>query len=178
MIMRPIVTCTTATLLACSATALAQETVQPSDLGVVEAPVAGSKEVPVVLVPRAILHTARVAFKTYAGGAEPTGAQLDFDEVLAIWEIAGETGGRALEADIRPDGVLVELEVEIDVSEVPAAVSAAQALWFPSFNPAGLIEKSIRPSDGGLPEIWYEFSGVEFDVEVRSDGAAAFVEPA
>jgi hypothetical protein len=36
----------------------------------------------------------------------------------------------------------------------------------------------VERSDGGLPEIWYEFSGVEFDVEVRSDGAAALVEPA
>ena len=37
------------------------------------------------------------------------------------------------------------------------------------------IEKSIRPSANGLSEIWYEFSGVTFDVEVRSDGRAHIV---
>jgi hypothetical protein len=40
------------------------------------------------------------------------------------------------------------------------------------------IEKSIRPSEIGLPEIWYGFSGVSLDVEVRSDGRAVVIEPA
>jgi len=116
--------------------------------------------------------------KEHAGGATLTSAQLDMDDILAIWEIGAEAGGVALEADIRPDGTVEELEVEISEDEVPQAVLDAKARWFPSFAPEGLIEKSIRPSDDGLPQIWYEFSGVEFDVEVRRDGAAALVEPA
>ncbi len=63
--MRLIATYATAALVTFSAAAFAQDTVQPGDFGVVEAPAAGSKEVPLILVPRPILHTARVAFKTY-----------------------------------------------------------------------------------------------------------------
>lgn len=176
--MRLINKCATAVALITISNAALAQVVQPGDLGIVEAPVAGSKDVPLVLVPRAVLHTARVAFKAYAGGGEVTSAQLDGDEVLAVWEIAGTADGRAVEADVRPDGTLAELEVEITGEEVPAAITSALAVWFPGFNAAGLVEKSIRPSEAGLPEIWYEFSGVEFDVEVRSDGGAALVEPA
>jgi hypothetical protein len=177
LIMRTVMYCTAA-LIVSSATALADNTIDPDQLGVVEAPVAGSIDVPLALVPRPVLHSARVAFKTFDGVSTITEAQLDIDEELAIWEIAGTVGGLAIEADIRPDGHVEELEIEIASGEVPAEVNAALARWFPTFAPAGLIEKSIRPSDVGLPEIWYEFSGTAFDVEVRSDGAAAFVEPA
>ena len=172
--------CTAVALVVASASVNAQEAIEPDDLGVVEAPVAGSTEVPLALVPRPVLHTARVAFKTFDTDAELTTAQLDVDDILAIWEVAGEVGGRALEADIKPDGTLEELEIQVDMEEVPQVVLDVQRRWFPTFQPEGegLIEKSIRPSDGGLPQIWYEFSGVEFDVEVRSDGAAALVEPA
>ncbi len=52
------------------------------------------------------------------------------------FEVKGLIGNRIVEADIRPDGVVEELE------------------------------------------IWYEFSGTNFDVEIRSDGKAVWIEPA
>jgi hypothetical protein len=89
--------------------------------------------------------------------------------------------GTLLEADIGADGVLDELEVQSSAAEVPQNVSDAILEFAPAFEAADespAIEKSIRPSAGGLPEIWYEFSGTTFDVEVRSDARAILVEPA
>lgn len=168
-------------MLLMSGTAIA-DMVEPKDLGVVEAPVKGSSSLDLSDVPMHILHTAEVAFKEQDGMAHLTGvAQFDQDEVMAIYEIQGKTSsGRLLEADIRPDGTLLELEVEIEASDVPSKVSDAVGNFFPDFQLAEekpAIEKSIRPSENGLPEIWYEFSGTKFDVEVRSDAKALLVEP-
>lgn len=154
---------------------------QPGDLGVVEAPSAGTVQIPLDDVPLPILHTAEVAFKKYMGGGTVTSAQVDKDDVLAVYEIIGTSGNRRVEADVRADGVLVELEIQIGQGQVPQAVSQALATHAPGFQPAEeqpRIEKSIRPSAAGLPEIWYEFSGVNFDVEIRSDGKAILIEPA
>jgi len=52
------------------------------------------------------------------------------------FEVKGLIGNRIVEADIRPDDVVEELE------------------------------------------IWSEFSGTNFDVEIRSDGKAVLIEPA
>ncbi len=97
------------------------------------------------------------------------------------FEVKGLIGNRIVEADIRPDGVVEELEIEIGENAVPEAVAQALKKFAPSFAPsaeAPRIEKSIRPSDIGLPEIWHEFSGTNFDVEIRSDGKAVWIEPA
>lgn len=152
--------------------------IETSELGVVEAPAAGSVQVPLYYVPLAVMHTAQVAFKEFDGAASVTAAQLDKDEVVAIWELSGTANGYGIEADIKQDGVLVELEIEIALDGVPQHVLDAQVQFFPDFVPAGIVEKSIRPTEAGLPEIWYEFSGDAFDVEVRSDGRAVLAEPA
>jgi len=160
--------------------AFAQQ-LQPHDLGVVEAPSAGAVAIPLGAVPLPILHSAEVAFKRYAGGGAVLSAQVDKDDVLAVYEIVGTAGGRRVEADVRADGVVLELELQIGQGQVPEAVSQALAVHAPGFQPAEQqprIEKSIRPSEIGLPEIWYEFSGVTFDVEIRSDGKAVLIEPA
>ena len=161
---------------------LAQQVVNPRDLGIVAAPTAGSTPLPLGLVPLEIIHAAEVAFKRFEGGATLTSAQLDKDDVLAIYEIRGATrSGTLLEADIRPDGTVEELEIEIQASAVPAVVREALEQFAPSFTPdtgRPLIEMSVRPSDAGLSEIWYEYSGTQFDVEIRSDGKALLIEPA
>ena len=158
------------------------DTVQPNDLGVVQAPVAGSEDIDLSEVPAPILHAAMVAFNAYEGGAEVTGASLDFDEIQAVYEVTGKTAnGRIVEADVLPNGSVVELEVEIAAVGVPPHVMDALESFFPQFELASspaAVEKSIRPSTNGLPEIWYEFSGSGgFDVEVRSDGRALLAEP-
>lgn len=164
------------------ATAHAVEIVKPDDLGVVEAPNAGSTPVVLAAVPPLVLHAARVAFKEYVGQAELTGAQIDAAEIKSVYEIKGRASdGTLLEADIQADAVLEELEIEISREKVSEHVRAAVQQFAPNLEASGespAIEKSIRLSAGGLPEIWYEFSGVTFDVEVRSDARAVLIEPA
>src|SRR5262245_10643668 len=101
-----------------SAAAFAQQSVEPSDKGVVEAPTAGSKDVSLDYVPAEILHSARVALQAYGPHVQLTGAQLDGDGVLAIWEIQAICDGRALEVDVKPDGTIDEIEIEIGAGEV------------------------------------------------------------
>jgi hypothetical protein len=171
-----------AAILSVSAYASANaQQLQPGDLGVVEAPSAGSVSIELADVPLPVLHSAEVAFKKYMGGGTITSAQVDKDDVLAVYEIVGTSGGRRVEADVRADGVLLELELQVGQGQVPEAVSQALSTHAPGFQPANeqpRIEKSIRPSAIGLPEIWYEFSGQTFDVEIRSDGKAILIEPA
>jgi len=128
------------------------------------------------------LHAARVAFKEYDGQAVLTGAQTDADEIEAVYEVKGRASdGTLLEADIGADAVLLELEIEISRHKVPENVLEAVsrfAAGFEASDESSAIEKSIRPSAGGLSEILYEFSGVTFDVEVRSDARAVLIEPA
>jgi hypothetical protein len=162
----------------------AQSSVNPQDLGVVEAPGAGSQAIPLQQLENRfphILHSAEVALKRYVGGASIIGAQLDRDGLLAIFEVSGVVGSRLVEADIRPDGTVEEVEVEVGQNAVPTEVLQALKMFAPNFSPSSAaprIEKSIRPSELGLDEIWYEFSGSNFDVEIRSDGKAVLIEPA
>ena len=99
-----------------------------------------------------------------------------------MYQIVGQSGGRLLEADVRADGFVIELEIEIGESQIPAAVMQALERFAPTFSPAACrprVEKSVHiQSEIGLPEIWYEFSGNMFDVEIRSDGRAVLIEPA
>jgi hypothetical protein len=161
-----------------AASGLAQS-VQPQDIGVVQAPSAGNRA---VNAPADILHSAEVAMKKYDDGATVISSHLDKDDVMGIWEVQGRTAaGRLIEVDVRPGGTIEEVELEIGAGQVPPEVQAALARFAPGFIPSPerpRIEKSVRPSAIGLPEVWYEFSGTTFDVEIRSDGRAVFIEPA
>lgn len=83
------------------------------------------------------------------------------------------------QADIRPNGKLLELEVKIEASDVPSKVSNAASNFLLDFQideekPGN--KKSIRSSENGLPEIWQEFSNAKFGIEVQSDAKALLVE--
>ena len=94
-----------------AASALGQQ-VQPQDIGIVQAPTAGSAA---VSAPPDILHSAEVAMKKYNAGATVVSSSLDKDDVIAIWEVKGLTSaGRQIEADVRPDGTIEELELEME----------------------------------------------------------------
>jgi hypothetical protein len=67
--------------------AFAQSSVQPQNLGIVQAPTAGSVAIPLNAVPLPILHAAEVAFKRFEGGGSITAAQVDRDDVQALYEI-------------------------------------------------------------------------------------------
>lgn len=90
--------------------------VQPGDIGIVQAPTAGSVE---VSAPPDILHSAEVAMKKYDAGATVISSHLDKDDVLGIWEVQGTTAaGRGIEIDVRPDGTIEEVELEVGEGQV------------------------------------------------------------
>ncbi len=151
--------------------------------GIVEAPVQGSTmSLTLEQLPTLVRHAAELAFRGYSEGYTITRAQVDMDDIEAVYEVqAKSSDGRFLEADVSSDGKIMELEVEITREEVPAEVAKALSTFAPGFalsteGPA--YEKSFRPSANGLLEIWYEFSGTNFDVEINSNGTSVLIEPA
>jgi hypothetical protein len=110
-----------------------------------------------------------------------TAAQIDEDEIHAVFEIQGTYKGAGAEIDVFPDGPLDEIELIIAESEVPAAPRQLFQTYFPDFDLVK-VEKSIRPTKTGLLETWYEWDGVTadgvaVDVEVDSRGSTYLVEP-
>jgi hypothetical protein len=145
--------------------------------GFAQKPLAGEKPVDLGGVPEWVLHTARVALPN----AKIAGAQIDEDEIAAVYEIQGTYKGAGAEIDVFPDGTLDEIELIIKESEVPAAARELFAKYFPNFDLVK-VEKSIRPNRTGLLETWYEWDGttedgVAVDVEVDSRGSTYLVEP-
>ncbi|SMF79935.1 PepSY domain-containing protein [Pseudobacteriovorax antillogorgiicola] len=158
------------------------QTDSSSNLGFVEAPAAGSMAMTLEAVPGPILHAAQVALQNYVGKNELVSVELDRDEIEAVYEISALTAdGRRLEADISASGKVLEIEEEIASNAVPFKIRTAIQTYLPNFLPAKetpAVEKSIRPASNGLLEVWYEYAGELFDVEVRSDGLALLIEPA
>jgi hypothetical protein len=145
--------------------------------GFADLPFAGEPDVDLADVPAWVIHTAKVALPK----AEFKTAQLDQDDLLAIYEVQGTNDGKAVEVDVRPDGSVQEIELVIDAKDVPEAAAAKFASLFPKFELVK-IEKSIRPSETGLLSVWYEWDGTPeggdpVDVEIDSTGSTYLVEP-
>jgi hypothetical protein len=140
-------------------------------------PLAGEKPLNLEEVPNWVLHTASVTLPS----AEFTAAQLDQDEIGAVFEIKGTDKGAPAEVDVFPDGSLEEIELVIKTEDVPEAPLQLFNTYFPGFT-LTKIEKSIRPTRTGLLEVWYEWDGkmkdgVAVDVEINSRGSTYLVEP-
>ena len=168
-------------VLASSSTAsMAEE--QNLGLGFVEAPASGSTPLGLTDVPKTVMHAAMVALKTEASLTGFESAELDRDEIEAVYELkARMPDGRAIEVDVSTAGVILEIENEILKTTVPSQVILALDAYFPDFkaDPKGVqIEKSIRPAGNNLLEVWYEFAGQDFDAEIRSDARVIVIEPA
>jgi hypothetical protein len=148
----------------------------------VRPPASGSKSLTMKEVPAYIRHSAEAALGSVTKSFSISSAQLDLDDVLAIYEIEARTeDGRRVEVDVEPSGRIEEIEVEVSRDEVPAVVMEAFTKTVSNFQPADgevLYEKSLRPAKNGLLEVWYEFSGKTFDVEIRNDGQSILIEPA
>jgi hypothetical protein len=140
-------------------------------------PLAGEPEVKLADVPGWVLHTAAVALPT----ATWTKAQLDKDEIGAVWEILGTKDGKGVEVDVFPDGSLEEIELIVDADQVPAAPAKLFGDNFKGFKTTK-IEQSIRTTRTGLLETWWEWDGTTsggtaVDVEVDNAGKVYLVEP-
>lgn len=161
---------------------LAASNQKTPEAGVVQAPSAGTKELSLQELPATIRHAADVALSGLGASFSLTGAVLDLDDVLATYEVQATLGdGRRVEVDVEPSGRIEEMEIQINREEIPASVLEALSRHASGFQQAQegvMYEKSLRPSANGLVEVWYEFSGTTFDVEIRSDAKKVLIEPA
>ena len=158
----------------------AKGSLQSDQLGFVQAPGAGSQTLAIAEVPSLVRHAAEVALRSYETEVNFLGATLDFDEIEAVYEVTARTqDGRQIEIDISPQAQVLEIEQEISRTEVPLPVLETLRTMVPNYQAADespLIEKSIRPASNGLLEVWYEFAGINYDVEIRSDARAVLLE--
>ena len=119
---------------------------------------------------------ARAAAQAAAPGTSFDSVGLDLDGGRAAYEFAG-TGedGKAIEVDVLADGRVLEIEREIDMSEVPEAVRTLLDRYASGMQPE-MIEESTHANF----EVWYEFGGTleggEIDAEVSADGRRILIQ--
>lgn len=128
-----------------------------------------AEENPVAMedVPQAAMDAALVEAEKY-GITDASFDSVALDE--GIYEFATTKDGMAFEVDVAEDGTVDEVEEEIAMDAVPAAVSDALSSELEGFEPT-FIERSTR-ADGSIV---FEFEGMsggsEVDVEINEDGS-------
>jgi hypothetical protein len=158
----------------------AQRDAEPEELptGYTVQPLGGEQTIDIGDVPPQVLHTADQAAKT----ADLTNAQVDFDDIEAVYEITGE----GIEIDVKTNGKLEEIEENLGSRReareaIPRPVRQLLRRQLPGFSPED-FERSTRPTEVGLLRVFYEFDGTrdgeELDVEVNQRGTVYTVEPA
>jgi uncharacterized membrane protein YkoI len=115
-------------------------------------------------VPQKVMDTA----KKQVSGFTATSANTETEAGKKIYEIQGTAGGKTLEIDVAEDGTLDEVETEIQMSELPDAVTKAIMAKLPKFQ-ATKVEESRRTS-GTYYEVEGADGGKNWDVEIKADG--------
>ena len=118
-------------------------------------------------VPDDVLSTARAT----APGVDFHTVSIERENGVDVYEFEAEDyRGRHIEVDVREDGSLEEIEMEMELDEVPAAVRDALNAEFNDFS-VSYVEASIR-ANGVFA---YEFegrtaNGTRMDLEIAEDG--------
>ena len=123
-------------------------------------------------VPPAIIDAA----ETTAPGVQFHRVSTEVENGRVVYEFeAYNSAGKHVEVDIREDGSIQEIEMEIAISQTPAHVRDALEETAPGFE-AGYVEYSVR--DGGA-EFVYEFKGDQngrtLEIEIAENGSVLFV---
>lgn len=118
-------------------------------------------------VPEPVMET---ALET-APGVTFDRVSIDVENGQTIYEFEAEDhAGKHIEIDVLDDGALEEIEMELDISEVPVTVITALEQAAPGFEPA-YIEMSVRNGGGYFVyEFEGEFDGEEVDIEIDEGG--------
>ena len=121
-------------------------------------------------VPQAAMEAAQA--EAESAGVELTTVAMDDDEGTQTYELGGTMeNGMGFEVDVLEDGTIEEVEEEIEMSEVPEAVTATLEENLSGFEPS-YIERSTREEGS---QVVYEFEGTheggEVDVEINEDGS-------
>jgi uncharacterized membrane protein YkoI len=65
-------------------------------------------------------------------GAEITSAEKETEDGKVVYDIELKHNGRKYEMDIKEDGTVIEIEKEVDLKDVPAAVTRAVGAKYPN----------------------------------------------
>ena len=153
----------------------AQDGAEQLPTGFTVQPLAGEQTINIKDVPPQVIHTADQAAK----GIDLKTAQVDYDDIEAVYEITGA----GIEIDVKTNGRLEEIEEVISRNrEVPRAVRQLLRSAFPGFD-VTKIERSTRPTEIGLLRVFWEFDGKttdgkDLDIEINQRGTQYNVEPA
>lgn len=118
-------------------------------------------------VPDVVMET---ALKT-APGVTFYRVSIDIENGENVYEFeAQDYAGKHIEIDVLENGALEEIEMEVEMSEVPVTVVAALERTAPGFEPT-YIEMSVRNGGGYFVyEFEGQFDGQEVDIEIDEGG--------
>jgi len=118
-------------------------------------------------VPAIVMET---ALET-APGVTFDRVSIDLENGETVYEFEAEDhAGKHIEIDVLEDGALEEIEMELDMSEVPVTVITTLEKAAPGFEPT-YIEMSVRNGGGYFVyEFEGEFDGQEVDIEIDEGG--------
>ena len=128
---------------------------------------AAETEVSFDAVPEAVMETA----VNTAPGVEFTRVQTELEDGVEIYEFqATDHNGKHIEIDVRADGTLEEIEMEIALDDAPAAVLATLDREAPGFIPS-YIEMSVREGGALVYEFEGDLNGETVNIEIAENGA-------
>lgn len=117
-------------------------------------------------VPEAVRETAI----STAPGVEFTPVQTEIEDGVQIYEFqATDHNGRHIEIDVRADGTLEEIEMEVALDDTPAAVLSTLDREAPGFIPS-YIEMSVRDGGALVYEFDGELNGEAMSIEIAEGG--------
>ena len=120
-------------------------------------------------VPAAAMSAAQAL--PQAAGVTFETAAMDDDEGTMTYELAGKmANGLMLEIDVLEDGTIEEIEEQIELSALPAAVKTTLDAELAGFAPT-FVEKSTRPDGAVIYEFEGTHEGKEIDAEINADGS-------
>ena len=117
-------------------------------------------------VPEDVVDTAIAT----APGVEFDRVSVEVENGVSIYEFESEDHeGKHIEIDVREDGKLEEIEMEISLDETPENVTEVLEETAPGFEPA-YIEASTRPDGSTVYEFEGSIEGGEVDIEIDESG--------
>lgn len=111
---------------------------------------ADEEKIPVKELPKAVQKAAKAKFR----GAEIVGAAKEIEDGKTTYEVMFKLNGRSIDVAMSPEGKILEVEKEIDHSDLPEAVKKTIAAKYPGAK----IEKVEQVTKGEDGPASYEVS--------------------
>jgi hypothetical protein len=128
-----------------------------------------AEKIPPDKIPRAVMDT----IKGRLPGAEITSAEKETEDGKVVYDIELKHKGRKYEMDIQEDGTLIEIEKEVPLKDVPAAVTKALKEKYPDATVKEVMEVNKVKGKTETPdhyEVTLKVGDKEREVVVSLDG--------